>query len=657
SGLEVMRSRRRRSVFLHSGVRICPQESLSEVLSSHRAYYQLRVCQEAVWEAFRIFLDRIPGTSEYQSWVQTCQSESLCISDIALNFSRTDEHLSLVHRVRAGLEAGLERVQTRFRKGLDQVTLGFDWPPVLDSDLNLVPEVPEVPEVITQRTVDLSVELRDPGYRELLEERDSLQYNDLAQHLQEEVGLYKYARRRLCASFFEEGTKEEIWVETTKESENLEDQKELIGTGENLMEVTRPKAIIPETDSLESPITHSEVLEEIIKPDIEDLTKIKTELERGDGTVIVREEDSEDSEEELEVKLHEETEEQIEQEAKGEVEIVVKTSSGVVNPKEEQERSETVKEDAVVQKPELEIAIRPKQEVDDISEPKQEVEVEEITETKSDEEEVVVQSEEDVVLEDISETKAEPESTVEDAFVFPPTSGEVENVAQTENPQAAEFTEGEDVVPLLPEEEEPKYDGEESVVPEPEEDMFIVHPTPEVVVQTQPEVHLPPEEEEPKYEEESVVQINQQEEDGSALEMDKMADSVTLPPLSYLTTPTMTSSQRAPELVVFFSLRVTNLDFSEDLFNKTSSEYKALESRFREMVRPGVDLDNLTGFRALEVLSFSRGSVVVSSKMSFTRWVPYNVTAAVQNVLEEFCANAVRRRSIVIDRRSLDVEP
>uniref|UniRef100_A0A3B3ZVW1 Interphotoreceptor matrix proteoglycan 1 n=1 Tax=Periophthalmus magnuspinnatus TaxID=409849 RepID=A0A3B3ZVW1_9GOBI len=122
-----MRSRRRRSVFLHSGVRICPQESLSEVLSSHRAYYQLRVCQEAVWEAFRIFLDRIPGTSEYQSWVQTCQSESLCISDIALNFSRTDEHLSLVHRVRAGLEAGLERVQTRFRKGLDQVTLGFDW--------------------------------------------------------------------------------------------------------------------------------------------------------------------------------------------------------------------------------------------------------------------------------------------------------------------------------------------------------------------------------------------------------------------------------------------------------------------------------------------------------------------------------------------------
>lgn len=29
-------------MFLHSGVRICPQESVDEVLSNHQAYYQLR---------------------------------------------------------------------------------------------------------------------------------------------------------------------------------------------------------------------------------------------------------------------------------------------------------------------------------------------------------------------------------------------------------------------------------------------------------------------------------------------------------------------------------------------------------------------------------------------------------------------------------------
>lgn len=38
-------------------------------------------------------------------------------------------------------------------------------------------------------------------------------------------------------------------------------------------------------------------------------------------------------------------------------------------------------------------------------------------------------------------------------------------------------------------------------------------------------------------------------------------------------------------LIVFFSLRVTNMMFSEDLFNKSSTEYKALEQRFLELVR------------------------------------------------------------------------
>lgn len=42
--------------------------------------------------------------------------------------------------------------------------------------------------------------------------------------------------------------------------------------------------------------------------------------------------------------------------------------------------------------------------------------------------------------------------------------------------------------------------------------------------------------------------------------------------------------QTAGALMVFFSLRVTNMMFSEDLFNKNSLEYKALEQRFLELV-------------------------------------------------------------------------
>lgn len=56
------------------------------------------------------------------------------------------------------------------------------------------------------------------------------------------------------------------------------------------------------------------------------------------------------------------------------------------------------------------------------------------------------------------------------------------------------------------------------------------------------------------------------------------------PPLTYLTTPTMTKASHGRELVVFFSLRVTNLQFSEDLFNRTSSEYRSLENTFLDLV-------------------------------------------------------------------------
>lgn len=55
-------------------------------------------------------------------------------------------------------------------------------------------------------------------------------------------------------------------------------------------------------------------------------------------------------------------------------------------------------------------------------------------------------------------------------------------------------------------------------------------------------------------------------------------------PLGYVTTPSMMASNQAKELVVFFSLRVTNMMFSEDLFDKSSPEYKSLENTFLELV-------------------------------------------------------------------------
>ena len=49
-------------------------------------------------------------------------------------------------------------------------------------------ELPNVvPERLVEREVGFSIDLVDPGYRELLDDPDSPQYIDLAHHLQDQV--------------------------------------------------------------------------------------------------------------------------------------------------------------------------------------------------------------------------------------------------------------------------------------------------------------------------------------------------------------------------------------------------------------------------------------------------------------------------------------
>lgn len=80
-----------------------------------------------------------------------------------------------------------------------------------------------------------------------------------------------------------------------------------------------------------------------------------------------------------------------------------------------------------------------------------------------------------------------------------------------------------------------------------------------------------------------VEQSDEEETSGFPSELDEYPQS-SAPPLDYVTTPSLMASNQAKELVVFFSLRVTNMMFSEDLFNKSSPEYKSLENTFLELV-------------------------------------------------------------------------
>lgn len=61
-------------------------------------------------------------------------------------------------------------------------------------------------------------------------------------------------------------------------------------------------------------------------------------------------------------------------------------------------------------------------------------------------------------------------------------------------------------------------------------------------------------------------------------------ESTAAPIMSQMSTPSMNAIEKSKELVVFFSLRVTNMMFSDDLFNKSSPEYKSLERTFLELV-------------------------------------------------------------------------
>ncbi|KAJ8008904.1 hypothetical protein DPEC_G00083270 [Dallia pectoralis] len=203
----------KRSAVFQTGVKVCPQETINEVIASHQAYYKLRVCQEAVWEAFRIFFDRIPGTTEYTAWVHRCRHESLCLSDLAGNFSNSEEHMNMVYRrmnlrdkkpsTRAVASTTRSPAVVTEISGSEEARTSVPEPPV--TSVARVPETPTgtlesetaaekdselpnvVPENLVEEIVEFSIDLLDPGYRDLLDDPDSPQYVDLSQHLQDQM--------------------------------------------------------------------------------------------------------------------------------------------------------------------------------------------------------------------------------------------------------------------------------------------------------------------------------------------------------------------------------------------------------------------------------------------------------------------------------------
>ncbi|XP_061751881.1 interphotoreceptor matrix proteoglycan 1 isoform X2 [Nerophis ophidion] len=178
--------RRKRSTILTTGVKVCPQETMKAVIGSHRAYYKLRVCQEAIWEAFRIFLDRVPNTEEYGSWVYTCQHENLCMDDLAQNFSSSQEHLDMVAR-RVAEQAELEGVVTETPDPEVECT----WtPPVIliPAEDDVIKEEPNmIKENYGEFVVEFNATMIDESYIELLQDTQAAEVNDITREITDKM--------------------------------------------------------------------------------------------------------------------------------------------------------------------------------------------------------------------------------------------------------------------------------------------------------------------------------------------------------------------------------------------------------------------------------------------------------------------------------------
>nr|XP_043904232.1 interphotoreceptor matrix proteoglycan 2 isoform X2 [Solea senegalensis] len=702
-GAERERHRVKRSELFTTGVKVCPQETMKAIIGSHRAYYKLRVCQEAIWEAFRIFLDRVPNSDEYRAWVYTCQHQNLCMDDLAQNFSSSQEHVEMVARRVAEQHESEGAVSGSPEPGRE-----CSWTPPLILLPTETDEDKEKPDVTKDDSreyiVEFSVSVVDPTYSRLLGEPEDPHYSDFTReltdkmlHVFEKIPGFKEIR---VLGVHSEDVSVRCAVVFNGETELSDDPAGLGEPGVELDEdVNAPqlkniivKALKQEPSLLLDIHTLSFEAVTTIYPDSElGMNSLETVLSE-DNTTKTPEEDNmpisgfvhllEASAVAPQAHTFVPFIPNILQEATP----VVSDEIRVTAAEEEESTGGSAQEAGDVDTP------TPSTET--ATEREAESQVEETPpppppqQDKGDEadpEEQVTNELEAVDPERQNDPESQSEEVMSDRAAVPQSTDHAKT--ETSVPEAAvsvavpsshgdpvQSTDAEADVELVP---SPVESGEESRGGQSGTSPLSTNFPAEISVV-----------EEDRREE---AEVTRHLEEGSASGLPSESDerpreSTAAPALRRGGTPLMTAVGKSKELVVFFSLRVTNMMFSDDLFNKTSPEYKSLENTFLELTQhsgsrkspnPGASSksapkrqttlasipllpylqSNLTGFKQLEILNFRNGSVVVNSKMKLDKPVPYNVTEAVHCVLEDFCNAASKRLDIEIDSRSLEVEP
>ncbi|NXW64707.1 IMPG1 protein, partial [Eurystomus gularis] len=776
---DMAKHRTKRSSFFSTGVKVCPQESVKQILASHQAYYRLRVCQEAVWEAFRIFLDRIPDTSEYQNWVTACQRETFCIFDIGKNFSNSQEHLEIIqrrvkHRTFQERKDEISTEKTGGKKLEDIPSISTGSPgtslspyapvpngtllneivndtktPVKELATNTVPELP------VEQMVEFSVTLTDQEYTPELNDPNSPQYQQLAAKFQlqmqkifeklpgfKEIHVLGFKSSSTIARYvvnFERSgseirsTADDIStigsnkVENEKIPLSPKEEREISATKLTVTDLQQLVAIaLHEDQSLPMDLGTLQFTDETIIPPSDFDNDIQAMV-----TIPLAGPDSEDS-------------------------MTVELPLGHPSPATLDQTGDILGSEFTTGIPVLSGEISAPEDFNNF------VSSEPVFPTKPsrapfqdksppDTEDVTTDHQSFTVpFNALGGTSSHPKP--EDSYLPPAADDSASNDLSTDGygspvEQAttlAVYTTGSFTPPSLPQAGEEKSEDEEKEEPmdvtappfkEADQDSLsgqavkimdeVESSGDDILVTasiydmlpffigstTQPEdvithvlpsdqIALQPVATSPSYSHSEIIEQSLEVPDSSvpasesvppdgtgtgvqdiAAELDHIgvmstaaldegdhgsgyisvlttepAEATAAPTLKYVTTSSMTTAGKGKELVVFFSLRVTNMHFSDDLFNRSSQEYKALEQQFMQLLLPYLQ-SNLTGFKHLEILNFRNGSVIVNSKMKFARTVPYNITEAVHCVLEDFCDAAAQHLNLEIDSYSLDIEP
>ncbi|KAJ0008919.1 hypothetical protein NQD34_016334, partial [Periophthalmus magnuspinnatus] len=713
-------SRTKRSAIFSTGVKVCPQETAKAVISSHRAYYKLRVCQEAIWEAFRVFFDRVPSSEEYMSWVYTCQHENLCMDDLARNFSSSPEHLDMVARVSSIITKPIISLRGCVFSSFVCVMC------LCQEEANLIPEKQQ------QWIVEFSVTVEDPIYSEILRDPTTPEYADVIRELRDkmyhvfakipgfkEIQVLGFRAEDVTVRYAvlfngdtELGDQPEGYhgtdVETQRDMNPPKLQNIIVmalkqdhslpldlntlnfdaGTftpteGNNLSfesTITEGDSVSSETTPTEGDSVSSEstIIEGVrVSPE-----STSTELDNGhfsESNLIERDSVSSESTITEGDSVSSESTPTEGDNLSSESTITegdsvssdstptdgdsVSSESTPTEGDSVSSESTTIEGDSVSPEStptELDNGLFSESnliERDSVSSESTPTEGDsvssEITPTEGDS----VSSESTMIEGD----SVSPESTpteLDNGLFSESNLIERDSVSSESTPTEGDNVSSESTIT--------EGDGVSSESTPTELDNGLFSESNLIEGDSVSSENIPTEGDSVSSESmptegdsvssESTLTVG---ESGSGLSSDAdrgLYEWTSAPAMRQASTPLMAAVERSKDLVVFFRLRVSNMMFTDNLFNKESAEYKSLENTFLELLLPYLET-NLTGFKALEILSFQNGSVIVNSKMKLNKAVPYNVTEAVHCVLEDFCNSASSQLDIQVDSRSLEVEP